>query len=188
MLHDRIKGARAGRAGLVVIRGAAGVGKSRLLVEGLTLAERLGFRILHGRADELDRGMPYAALRDALSVALRAEDNPLLAELTAKVQGVLTGTSPNEPGDELGATVGSLQNAFGAGEQLLRQWADRDPLLVAIDDLHAADPDTITVITLLARLLRDTRVLLVTTTARRTRPIWIRSSPRTLNASRSAAM
>lgn len=162
VLQDQLKSARAGKAGLVLIEGAPGVGKSRLLAQTIEYAERLGFRVLAGRADEFDRGVAYAALRDALGPALVAEEHPLLAEMAAEVRSVLVEPRPADlAGEVLGTDVGSLQPAFAVGEQLLRAWADRDPVLLVIDDLHAADSDTITAISLWARTLRDTRILIV---------------------------
>lgn len=159
LLTDGLKRARGGRAGLMLIRGAPGVGKTRLLAAAAGQARLLGFRVLQGRADELERGVAYAALRDALGAALALEENPLLEGMVAEVKrSLLTpGQRALEPDDA------TSPDAFAAGEQLLRAWADREPVLLAIDDLHAADDDTLAVMSLLARTLRDTRVLLLAT-------------------------
>lgn len=163
ILVERLKGARAGRAGLVVVRGDAGVGKSRLLSEAMTAASRLGFRVLHGRADQLDRGLPYAALRDALATPLDQESNEALAPIASRLRSAIA-TGGVEAGDELtpGPGPGPGNDVFAACEQLVRAWADREPVLLVVDDLHAADPDTVTMLTVLARTLKGTRVLIAT--------------------------
>ena len=166
VLLERLKQARAGHGGLLLVRGAAGVGKTRLVTEGLTAATRLGFRILFGRADELDRGLPYAALREALSSELVAETDPAVVELAQQVQRRFGYAAGSEPRAELSADAGMLHSAFGVGERLLRAWADRDPILLAVDDLHAADAETVAAVTVLARTMRTSRLLVVATVRR----------------------
>jgi len=163
VLLERLKQARAGHGGLLLVRGAAGVGKTRLLTETLTAAGRLGFRVLSGRADELDRGLPYAALREALAPGLAAETDAEVAPLAEQVQrhfGFATGI---EPRADLSVDVGMLHAAFGVGERLLRAWAHRDPVVLGVDDLHAADAETLAAVTVLARTMRSTRLLVIAT-------------------------
>ena len=48
--------ARAGRGGIVVITGPAGIGKTALLTEAEERAGRAGMRVLAGRGGELEGG------------------------------------------------------------------------------------------------------------------------------------
>src|SRR5690242_1776777 len=57
----RAAGKRAG--GAVVIEGAAGMGKSRLLEVAASRATELGFRVLSARATELEQGFPFGVVR-----------------------------------------------------------------------------------------------------------------------------
>ena len=138
-----------------VLTGPAGVGKSRLLADAAAKAERAGFRVLRGGADDLDRGIAYAALREALAPAIGAEDE--LSELAASVAAALR-LDPDPLGEGATSTV---VDRHAAVEQLLRGWARREPVLLAIDDLHVADEDTVALLALLSRTLQDSPVLVL---------------------------
>src|SRR4029453_260532 len=51
-----------GRGGVLVIEGPPGIGKSRLLTEVLTLAEKAGVRALFGEAFEYQQSVPFFSL------------------------------------------------------------------------------------------------------------------------------
>ena len=154
-VSERLKAARAGRGGVVFLRGEAGVGKSRLLDEAGSMASLLGFRTLSGRADELQRRVPYAALREALGPAIATEQNEMLAAVAQRAAAALLlredGPAESEPTGGAGAAV----------DDLLSAWADRQPVLLILDDLHAADDDTVSVLSLLGRTLASTRALVI---------------------------
>ncbi len=155
VLIDTIKGASRGRFAAVLIRGEPGIGKTRLLSEAMAQAELLGHLVLYGRVDELDRDVPFVALRAALDPVLRAERDPQLLESVDDLrQGLWLGAD---------ATSRPLRGVFASAERLLRAWGRRQPVLIAIDDLHAADRDTLAVLSLLIRHLEGARVTLVGT-------------------------
>src|SRR4051794_1744073 len=58
--------AEGGRGGVLLIEGASGMGKSRLLCRAADLAAHAGFAILQGAADELSQLRPLAPLTSAL--------------------------------------------------------------------------------------------------------------------------
>lgn len=162
LIAECLKSARSSGASVVFLRGEPGVGKSRLAVEAVQRARLLGFRVLSGRADELDRGIGYAALREALMRALLDEADPGLRDIVDAVNRALF-PPPGGSGPPPPVPAGSLQTAYGAAERLLRAWSEREPVLLALDDLHAADGDTLAVTSLLARELADARVVIVAT-------------------------
>ena len=55
--------ARAGRGGVVVITGPAGIGKTALLAEAEERAGRAGMRVLAGRGGELEGGFSFGVAR-----------------------------------------------------------------------------------------------------------------------------
>ena|SRR5947209_11258886 len=60
------------RAGLtLVIEGAAGIGKSRLLQEARARASDLGLRVLDARGTELEQGFPYGVMLQLFERLLR---------------------------------------------------------------------------------------------------------------------
>jgi DNA-binding CsgD family transcriptional regulator len=152
-----LEGARAGDPGAVLVHGAAGAGKTRLLREALVRGEQLGYRVLLGRADELDRAVPYALLRSALGEALTAEADPELTELTAAVSAALEPWTEGVPGEE------APRFADGTLERLLHAWSERVPIVLVLEDLHAADDDTLGVVSRLIRRLGGTRCAVLAT-------------------------
>lgn len=148
---------RGGACRIVLLRGDAGTGKSRLLVELIRTADVAGFQTAIGRAEDHDRGVPFASLRLALRDRLLTESAPRLVETAAELLAVLFG------GSKAGQTS-STPAVSDLTHRLISGWADRGPFLLAIDDLHCADPETLDVFGFLARHLRGSRVLLAATT------------------------
>ena len=168
-----------GEAVAVVVRGESGVGKS-VLVRRFTqwvASTRPDAIILAGRCYELEV-VPYKAfdgLMDALSRHLaRLEDDdvsrllPGTAWLLAQVFPVLRCVpvlerevaSAGRPRADMHETRARL---FATVRELLTKLGERSTLVLVIDDLHWADPDSLA---LLAELLRPPlppRLLLVAT-------------------------
>ena len=158
LLVEALKAARSGGSRTVILRGEPGIGKSRLLAEAVTQAELLGHIVLESRLDELDRYLPYAALRAAIWSALAAERDPGLEAAVATAQAGLGAALAVDA-----AAPVPLRRVFDAVEQLLRAWSGRHPTVLAIDDLHVADADTLTVLALLMRHLRSAPVTFLAT-------------------------
>ena len=133
------------------MRGEAGIGKSRFLDEVLAQAELLGHTVRDGRLGDLDRYVPFAAFVLALSPVLADERDPeLWATTEVLANGLAGGDLP-------------LARLVDEVERLLRGWAGRNPVVLAVDDLHAADVDTMAVLSQLVRRLRYDPVTFVAT-------------------------
>lgn len=146
---QRVVGAWRG-ARLPILLGEAGIGKSRLAQELLALAADGGRQILALGCAELG-GEPYALLSSLLDRVLRA--------LPTQAMDALPWTSPDAPllalllpqwSPRLAAQSERALQGLGTGallRQATRHWlaaglaqlADRQPLLVLVDDLHLAD-------------------------------------------------
>jgi hypothetical protein len=74
MLSRRLDELVLGRGGVVLIRGAAGLGKSALLTEAEAMASERGARVFHGGSHVADRSLPLGPLLDAL---VTADDPPV---------------------------------------------------------------------------------------------------------------
>ena len=74
---------RAGRGGVLVVTGPAGIGKTALLTEAGQRAARPGMRVLAGRGGELEGGFSFGVARQLfeplLAGAAPAEEEALLA-------------------------------------------------------------------------------------------------------------
>jgi DNA-binding NarL/FixJ family response regulator len=156
---EAFKTARGGQATTVVIRGEPGIGKSRFLTETLAQAELLGHSIRFGRLDDLDRYVPYAAFRSSLLAALDGERDPdLVPSAVAVLDGLVAAAAAGSAAEAM-----PLPRLVAELEGLLRAWAQREPLVLAVDDLHAADADTLTVLSLLIRKLQGDPITFVAT-------------------------
>ncbi len=147
---DRIEG---GRPAALLVRGDAGIGKSRLVAELASRAGQRGYPVVVGRADDLDHGIPFAVFRDVLTrlvpdgaVAARAE------ALRAEIE---------RTGDEA-ADAEHLSAVFAAAVGLVRAVGEGAPVVLVLEDLHAADGESLALAALLVRLA-DLPVLTVAT-------------------------
>jgi DNA-binding CsgD family transcriptional regulator len=132
-----------GRGGAVVVEGEAGIGKTHLARAMGTAAADHRVCVLEGRADEYDLDRPLAAIADALLRRPATDADERLA-------GLLAG----EPSPFLvvDAIVASLE---------IR--ALNRPVLLVLEDLHWADPLTVSAIGSLWRRLGDAPLLAVLT-------------------------
>jgi predicted ATPase len=125
--------ARGGSEAVAVLEGAAGIGKTRLVDELVARAERDGFRCLRAACEET-LGRPFGPLLDALAD---------------------TGRDPRA-GSGAQAVPGAEPSEYRLVEELsdrLERLSATAPLLLAVDDLHWADPSTLTAIRRAARRL-----------------------------------
>jgi DNA-binding CsgD family transcriptional regulator len=155
---EALKLTRTGHATTLIVRGDAGVGKSRFLDEVLAQAELLGHRVLVGRLDDLDRYVPFHAIHAALAPALAAESEPALRPIVEEVADTLRAAGAGATESEV-----PLARLVSHVETLLREWSRREPVVLAIDDLHAADADTSSALSLLIRRLQDDPVAIIAT-------------------------
>ena len=160
--------AAAGQAGVVLVSGDAGVGKSRLVAELAAIARDRGAAVLIGQCAELGEGMPYLPLTDALWTGARdplaspAERDDLRAALDARP--VLARLLPDGDGAPVGAAPDIVQQQLlGAALGLLGELSAERPVLLVLEDLHWADPSTRHLLTFLSRVLQRERVCLVGT-------------------------
>src|SRR5215469_11912584 len=83
LIDGLLAAARAGRGGVLVITGPAGIGKTSLLTEATEQAARAGMRVLAGRGGELEGGFSFGVARQLFEPLLAgagpAEEETLLA-------------------------------------------------------------------------------------------------------------
>jgi tetratricopeptide (TPR) repeat protein len=162
---DELTGALAdterGRGRLVLVVGEPGIGKSRLADERATRAAGRGARVTWGRAWEAGGAPAYwpwiEVLRDLLRDVDRTE--PGLAEIAQIVPDLGAGL-PQPPPLEPAQAVFRL---FDAVASLLHRRAQGAPLVILLDDLHAADLPTLSLLHFVSRGLKRAPVLLVGT-------------------------
>ncbi|MDQ6745025.1 MAG: AAA family ATPase [Actinomycetota bacterium] len=134
--------ASVGSGAVLALVGESGLGKTTLLELAITRARARGFAIGAARGDSAESSLPFGLLQQAAS---SLGDSGRFADLAA--------SSPAEPN----------ARRFYATTTWLHQRAAEHPLLLAIDDLHWADPDSLALIGFLCRRVEQLPVALVLT-------------------------
>lgn len=174
---QRLATDRDRRGRVVTISGEAGIGKSRLLRE---LRDRLppGIDWFEGRSSSADRGTPWHLVIDLLRRALGVAEehgHDDIAQLVAEraelwseqarassryVRWVLGLPTPEVEG------LDPQQLRAGVVEALvtvLRDAAERRPLVVSLEDVHWADEASEAVVAAITRAVADIPVLVIVT-------------------------
>jgi DNA-binding CsgD family transcriptional regulator len=159
-IESSIADARSGKGGLLVVEGAAGLGKTRLLEAARAAAADL--RVLTARGTELERDYPFALVRQLFEPLLSAMGDPLAAELfegpAAAARGALGLVDDGAP--PMRSSNGSFAVLHGL-YWLTAALSERSPLLLAVDDLHWADAASLDFLRFLLPRLEELPVLLV---------------------------
>jgi DNA-binding CsgD family transcriptional regulator len=144
MIGALVTAVAQGGGGVLVIEGPPGIGKSRLLTEVLTLADKSGVRTLFGEAFEYQQTVPFFSL---FMATLRADPPVGDAEALRRL-----GTSA----DLRYWVVHDLADAIDAA-------AAQTPLAIMLEDIHWADHGTLLALRSLATVRPDVAVLWVLT-------------------------
>jgi DNA-binding CsgD family transcriptional regulator len=151
--------ARDGTAGIVLVEGPAGIGKSRLLAAARMLADARGVRVLAARGSELEREFPFGIVRQLFESLLVDE-----GARSSLLSGAAGGASAvfEAPGERAGEppSEGSFMVLHGLYWLTVNLCTQRS-LLLTVDDLHWCDRSSLRFLAFLARRLEDLPVLLV---------------------------
>src|SRR4051812_42166944 len=131
--------ARDGSGALVVVEGAAGIGKTRLLREARETGERMGLRVLAARATELEADYPFGVVRQLFEPAVAgagADRRDALLAGAARPAAPLLGVEAEAAAQGLVAPSFATLHAL---YWLVSNLAESEPLLLAVDDAHWAD-------------------------------------------------
>ncbi len=162
ILDHAIAATLAGNAGLLLVEGPAGIGKSRLVAEARRRAAESALLVLSARGGELERDYPFGVVRQLFE--------PRLADAGVR-ERVLSGSA------------GAAAAIFGLSGEPVRDEAAREwtfaglhglywltvnlsaeaPLLLAIDDLHWCDRASLRFLAYLTRRLDGIPILAVGT-------------------------
>jgi class 3 adenylate cyclase/tetratricopeptide (TPR) repeat protein len=163
---DRVVAERACR--LVTVLGAAGVGKSRLVDEALaSIGERT--MVLHGRCLSYGEGITYWPVAEVIRQAAGIAHDDTIRAAQDKLAVLLAGQAQAEQiASRIAGLVGlgevaggGTQETFWAVRKLLEHVASRRPLVVALDDLHWAEPTLLDLVEYLGNFTRNAPMLLV---------------------------
>jgi class 3 adenylate cyclase len=180
-------GAGLGRAAVVI--GEPGLGKSRLIAEWKTTAQaggadsnRRAFTWAEGRCLSYGQNIPYHLLSDLLQSLVGAGGADNKPEQRAALQALVDDVIGAEGAGEVFRYLANLmslpleaeaearikllepqalQNQYLSSlRQLLRALAQRQPLVLVLDDIHWADPSSTELMTKLLPLISEAPILL----------------------------
>jgi len=166
VLDAAIETSAEGRGSVVLVHGPAGIGKSELLAVTASRARDVGVDVLTARGGEYERSFGFGVARELLGGRLaeaRAEERQELlggaASLAAPALLLnVSGSDMRPPSAAMGDPAAPIQHGL---HWLVANLADRAPLLLAIDDLQWADPESARWLLYLARRVSDLPVLMV---------------------------
>ena len=162
-IERRLERLSNGGGGELLIRGGVGLGKTRLLQELAMRARRRGLRIFSGDAREEDHRIAYGPFVELFDDVLR--EDPSVGELLPEQLGQLV---PSFSGDGIPVPHADRRAAqgylFAQVQRVLAEVAEDGPIVVAIEDVHAADEGSRELFAYLARHGGALPLLLVATT------------------------
>lgn len=166
LLDDGLANARAGRGGFFLLTGVPGIGKTRLAEALGERAEARGMLAIWGRCWENPGAPAYWPWAQALRALIDRRDAASLqrelgggadwiAEIVPELRDRVTGIEP----------LGSLRSEqarfamFAAVSDFLRNVSTGDPLLLVLDDLHAADRESLALLDFVVWSLTESRMV-----------------------------
>ena len=163
-MSEALERAAAGRPGIVLITGEAGVGKSRLLTELTALSGAIGVTAVGGICVDVAAGtLAYAPFVDIVRDLHRGGFTASLPPPTRTELGRLIPEIGPARDAAPGGEQGGQGRLFAAVRDLLAVASASTPILVTIEDLHWADASTLDLVTYLARSMQTEPWLLVAT-------------------------
>jgi DNA-binding CsgD family transcriptional regulator/tetratricopeptide (TPR) repeat protein len=159
-LEAALLAGRAGRGSVVVVSGEAGIGKSRLAREAADRAALSGMPVLRGRAVQAAGHVPFRAFAEALRSIHRDRAATFVREIEPYGRA-LAHVVP-----EWSGPTGSETSAGVVPEAVVRLLSalGRDSgVLVVLEDLHLADPDSLAVLEYLADNVAEQPVVVIGT-------------------------
>src|SRR5262249_19566061 len=150
------------RVTVVIVKGDAGLGKSRLIYEFEAWLDTHpnAFYLFKGRADEETMSLPYSLLRDVFSERFHIRDSDSQAEARTKLMkgmAAMLGSENEERASFIGELLGFdfsestyvrgirkdarqiRDRSFNSVAQFFEQLAQDGPIVLLLDDIHWGD-------------------------------------------------
>jgi len=179
LLITALERARAAHGQLVCVGGEAGVGKSRLLWEFIHSEHTQDCLLLEGQAAPYTKGASYAPiielLRKYFEIEERQDHEAIRVKVASRLQSrerslqifvpaflALLDVPVHEPEwTELDPLLRRARTIEGVRRLMLSESA-RQPVVLALEDLHWADSETHAVLDAVIETLRNARILILT--------------------------
>ena len=152
-----VEAARSGSGRLLLLDGAAGLGKSRLLEAATEIANGSGALMLEARGEELERSRPWAVVRQLFGPALALREAVMsLSDVAGPAARLL-----DDAAGEVAPSFEDPMPLLHALSWLTADLATDQTLLLAIDDAHWADEPSLRFVRYLLPRLGDLPVAVV---------------------------
>ena len=163
-LGSLLDSAAAGSGRLAIVEGPAGIGKTELLATVCGSAVDRGMQVFAARGSDLESEFAFGVVRQLFEERVSSE----AAEGTSPLVGVASYTAPlfvaPDRAHDQPKTSGPSSRAVLHGLfWLVAHFADRIPLLIAIDDAQWVDPPSLRFVHYLGRRLNGVSVAIVLT-------------------------
>jgi class 3 adenylate cyclase/tetratricopeptide (TPR) repeat protein len=175
---DALSRVRTAQGQIIGIVGEAGVGKSRLLWEFIHSDRTHGCSILEGQSASYAKGVAYAPIIDLLrkyfDIQERHDHDEMRVHVASQLQARDTSLAPFVPAFLALLDVPVHDSDWTRLDPLLRRArtiegirrllvleSQRQPVILAIEDLNWADTETDAVLTAIIETLPSTRILIV---------------------------
>ncbi len=165
-----LEAARSGNGRVFLVSGEPGIGKTRIAVEFANQAREQDVRVLWGRCWDGSGAPAYWPWVQAIRSLFRSVDLETLADLMGSGAADIAQMFP-----ELYAMFPELSSLpsrdadsarfqlFDATTTFLKSAADPKPLVLVLDDLHAADTPTLLFLRFVAGQVAEARIVIVGT-------------------------
>jgi len=177
MLDSALEEAAGGRGLVVALVGEPGIGKTRLALETRQRAESNGFATVWTTSRSYAAAFPYHLVEqlvpqllarapgDSAAASLEGlgvQADPATLERWAAVLDAMREETEDDPRLAEVSPAGRQRLLIDAVVALVRSISQRQPLLVILDDLHWADPASLTVVEELLDAVQELPVALLT--------------------------
>jgi DNA-binding SARP family transcriptional activator len=152
LLLEKVRAGWQGHGATILLAGDVGAGKTRLAYEALRRAALFRMTTLMGTAYEQESRLPYQPFIEAIDRYLAEQRRPPEQHPISHYQPMGSSDAQQE-----------LSGLFKATATFLTTLASRAPLVLLIDDLHAADEASLSLFHYLARQTRAAPVILLAT-------------------------
>jgi hypothetical protein len=165
--RDRIRAvvasAASGQGGLLLIDGPAGIGKTALLGVACSEAVRTGFEQLRARGSELERELAYGVVRQLFERRLLGSRSGWRNAAHRGFAGAAATVLWPHTGQARGADAVASLEVVHALYWLCANMAERQPLMLTIDDAQWVDIPSLRFVEYLARRIGNLSLLMVIT-------------------------
>jgi DNA-binding NarL/FixJ family response regulator/tetratricopeptide (TPR) repeat protein len=156
LLERTLEEVDAGSVRVLALSGEAGIGKTRLLDELVRRADSRGWLVFHGQGSQFESELAFGILLDACDDYLASLDARSLDRVAGDGVAELATIFPSlrdSVAQPLDLPADERNIAYRRMRELLDGFAARQPVLLALDDVHWADDSSVELLSYL--LLRQ---------------------------------